>query len=358
MNIESVLAAIAVLAVVIFVHELGHFLVAKWCDVEVQTFSMGFGPTIVSKTVGETTYRLAAIPFGGYVKMAGQDDAENDPAGDPSRGFSAKTLGQRAAIVAAGPAVNVVFAFVLLAFIFSVYGAPFPSENALVGQVLPDRPAAEAGLVRGDMITAIDGQPVEKWQQLVESVRGSEGRELVLTVKSAEGVERAVEVQPRLTPDRDYLGEVIGEAWLIGIAPGAAYRKVGAFESLKLAGQQTWFYTGMIFETLSRLFQRRVPMKDLAGPVGIMQEAARQASHGFDSLLRFIAVISVNLGIINILPIPVLDGGHLTFFAFELIRGKPLSLRVRELALQAGVFLLVALMVLVVYNDISRNLTG
>ncbi|TFH22056.1 MAG: RIP metalloprotease RseP, partial [Myxococcales bacterium] len=162
---ESLLGAVAVLAIVIFVHELGHFLVAKWCDVEVVTFSMGFGPTLFAKQVGETTYRLALIPFGGYVRMAGQDDSDDPPAGDPQRGFSAKTIGQRAAIVAAGPAVNIIFAFLLFAGVFIVYGAAQVSETSAVGYVFEDKPAARAGLAEGDIIAAIDGKPVSRWEE-------------------------------------------------------------------------------------------------------------------------------------------------------------------------------------------------
>ncbi len=355
---ESFLGAIAVLAIVIFVHELGHFLVAKWCDVEVLTFSMGFGPTLFSREVGETTYRLALIPFGGYVKMAGQDDDEDVGPADPTRGFSAKTLGQRAAIVAAGPAVNIVFAFALFAGVFFFYGGQEVSDASAVGYVLPDKPAAVAGLVEGDVITAIDGQPVSRWEQLVEAVRGSDGASLQFSVQSQTGSDRQVSVQPELMPERDHLGEVIGEAWLIGIAPATVPVDVGLFQALAMAGDRTWYFTSAIFQTIGRLFQGRVSVGDLGGPIMIAQEAGRQAAIGLERLLLFMALISVNLGVINILPIPVLDGGHLMFFGIELVRGRPLSLRVRELALQVGVFLLVALMALVVYNDIARNISG
>jgi regulator of sigma E protease len=355
---ESLLGAVAVLAIVIFVHEFGHFLVAKWCDVEVVTFSMGFGPTLFAKQVGETTYRLALIPFGGYVRMAGQDDSDDPPAGDPQRGFSAKTIGQRAAIVAAGPAVNIIFAFLLFAGVFIVYGAAQVSETSAVGYVFEDKPAARAGLTEGDIIAAIDGKPVSRWEELVESVRGSAGRELALTVTDSNGADRVVAIQPELMPERDHLGEQIGEAWLIGIAPATVNVDVGVFQALGMAGQRTWFFTSAIFQTLGRVFQGRVSVRDLGGPIMIAQEAGRQAAIGLERLLLFMALISVNLGVINILPIPVLDGGHLMFFGIELVRGRPLSVRFRELALQVGVFLLVALMALVVYNDIARNMSG
>ncbi len=357
MNLESIGGAVAVLALVIVVHELGHFLVAKWCDVEVLTFSMGFGPTLLKKQIGETTYRLALIPFGGYVRMAGQDDSGDAPAGDPTRGFSAKSLRQRAAIVVAGPIVNLIFAFALFLGTLLIYGGQFASDQARVGEVLSDRPAARAGLVEGDVIRAIDGSPIEKWEQLVTSVRSSEGRELTLTVLSSEGAERTVTVKPE--PSSPQPGDAErGTTWLIGIAPGAERRPVGVFEAISLAAGKTWFSTRMILDTLVQLFARQVSLNDLGGPIMIAQEAARRAAIGLEPLLYFIALVSVNLGVINLVPIPVLDGGHLAFFAVELARGRPLSLRVRELALQTGVFLLLGLMALVLFNDISRNLAG
>jgi regulator of sigma E protease len=317
---------------------------------------MGFGPTLIEKQVGETTYRLALIPFGGYVRMAGQDDSGDAPAKDPNRGFSAKSLSQRAAIVAAGPLVNVVFAFVLYLGTLLGYGSPVASTAARVGEVLPDRPAARAGLIAGDTIRAIDGQPIEKWEQLVSTVRGSDGRELILTVANAEGAERTVTVKPE---GAALPGGSEGErTWMIGIAPGTERRPVGLFEALGLAATRTWISTRMILDTLGQLASQQASFRDLGGPIMIAQEAARQAAIGFEPLLYFIALVSVNLGVINLVPIPVLDGGHLAFFAVELFRGRPLSLRVRERALTAGVFLLIGLMVLVLFNDISRNLAG
>jgi len=358
MSLESIVGAIAVLAVVIFVHELGHFLVAKWCDVEVLVFSMGFGPTIFSKTVGETTYRLAAIPFGGYVRMAGEDDSEESPASDPTRGFSAKPLRQRAAIVAAGPAVNIVFAFLVFAGTLFVYGTQAPTEEALIGAVMPGSPAQSAGLQAGDEIVAIDGKTVTEWVPFAETVRASDGRTLELTVIGDGGAERTLSITPEPRPERDRFGEITGQAYMIGIQRGLVREPVGLFESLRLGGWYTWEFSSMIFQTLARVFQGRIDATDLGGPIMIAQEAGRLAATGFEPLLRFIGIISINLGIINVLPIPVLDGGHLFFFMIEGLRGKPLSVRVREGAQQVGVFMLIALMAFVIYNDISRIWNG
>ncbi len=358
MSIESIVGAIGVLAIVIFVHELGHFLVAKWCDVEVLTFSMGFGPTIFSRKVGETTYRLALVPFGGYVRRAGQDDAGEDAAKDPTRGFSAKPLGQRAAIVAAGPVVNLVFAFIVLAFAYFLYGQLVPSNDPRIGAVVPSSPAEVSGLRTGETVASIDGRSVATWDDFASTVRDSGGKALALVVRDTDGAERAVTVQPKEMPNQDEFGEEVGRAFMIGIQRHFDHAEAGLFESIAMAGQSTYRMSEMIFTMLARLFQGRVDASDLGGPIMIAQEAGRLAETGFDPLLRFIALISVNLGILNILPFPVLDGGHLFFFLIEGLRGRPLSVRVREMAQQVGVLLLVALMVFVVFNDISRIVAG
>lgn len=352
MSIESILGAVVVLALVIFVHELGHFLVAKWCDVEIHVFSMGFGPRLLSWRWGETEYRLAAFPLGGYVKMAGEDGAE-EPLTDPRRAFSAKTLWQRAAIVAAGPGVNFLFAFLVFTGVFFSYGESVPVSSARIGSVAPHQPAAQAGLRAGDEVVSIDGEAVASWDELAERVRKSGGKELALTVRrDAESL--SVRVQPQSQEDRDYLGEVVGTAYMIGIARAFEAQPVGFFQSIGLGARYTWGFTRMIFETLARVFQGRVAASDLGGPIMIAQEAGRRAAAGLEPLLRFMALISVNLGVINILPIPVLDGGHLFFFLLEGLRGRPLSLRYRERAVQVGLALLLFLMAFVVYNDLHR----
>ena len=377
MSLESIIGAIGLLAVVILVHELGHFLVAKRCGVDVQVFSLGFGPKLLAWRRAETEYRISAIPLGGYVRMAGQDDlsgpaggedaAESDAAvgqddpqeGDPTRRFSAKTLGQRAAIVAAGPGVNFIFAFLLFAAVAFAYGVHVPVEQARVGGVAAGGPAAKAGLVGGELIGAVDGETVSGWEDLAARVRASEGKTLELTLEAGDGLaRRRIEVSPEMRPQRDHLGEEIGKVWMIGIQRATEKRPVGAFESLALGMRYTWFWTRTIFETIGRLFQGRLSVADLGGPIMIAQEAGRRAETGLEPLLQFMALISVNLAIINILPIPVLDGGHLLFFLFEGLRGRPMSLRYRELAQQFGLLLLAALMVFVVFNDLSRIIGG
>lgn len=359
MSIESILGAVGVLAVVIFVHELGHFLVAKWCDVEVITFSMGFGPTIWSKKIGETDYRLALLPLGGYVRMAGEEDWRTaDEASDPTRGFAAKSIGRRSAIVAAGPAVNLVFAFLLFAITFAVYGDKVPTEEARMGGVVAGLPADAGGLLAGDRVASVDGTPIATWEEFAGIVRESEGRSMALAIVGEDGSSREVTLTPELSEQKDMFGDVVGEFYMIGVHRDVDSKQVGLFEAVSLGATATYRWSALIFETLARLLSGSVNAKELGGPIMIAREAGRLAATGLEPLLRFMAVISVNLGIINILPIPILDGGHLLFFGFEVVRGKPISVRVREYALQAGALLLVALMVFVVYNDISRIFFG
>ena len=350
----SVACGIGVLAIVIFVHELGHFVVAKWCDVEVLTFSIGFGRTLYSKTIGETEYRLALIPLGGYVRMAGQDDADEEAAQDPARGFSAQSLGERIAIVAAGPLVNFVFAFVVLFVLFALLGEPSYSDAPIVGAIREGTPAAAAGLNADERIISIDGVEVNKWPAMVEAIRSSEGREVLLVVEGANG-RRDVRLTPALTPTTDHFGEVVGDShYRIGIEPSRARTPVSLGRAAASAGEFTWRFSFMIFEMMGRLFVGRVPASELGGPIMIAQQAGRLAHEGIAEFLNFLALISVNLGVINLLPIPVLDGGHLAFFAAEGLRGRPLSVRFREMAQQVGLVLILALFVFVFYNDIAR----
>ncbi len=358
MDIANYLAAVGVLALVIFVHELGHFLVAKWCDVEVLTFSIGFGPTLLSKTVGETEYRLALIPLGGYVRMAGQDDSEDLKAEDPTRGFSAQSIRERTAIVAAGPAVNFVFAFFIFAVAALAFGQMTPSEAPRVRELVDGAPAAAAGIKIGDTVVSIDGNAIENWDQLSAAISGSEGRTLSVTVRRADNSENTLSLTPESREDRDHIGEIVGTRFVIGIGRDFDNQPVGFAAAVAIGAQQTWRWTSAIFETLLRLFQGRLSASDLGGPIMIGQEAARRADTGLQPLMLFVALISVNLGVINILPIPVLDGGHLMFFGIEALRGKPISIRYREMAQQVGVFLILALMVFVVFNDINRIVTG
>ena len=357
----SMLAAILALAIVIFVHELGHFLVAKWCGVEVRVFSMGFGPTLLARQFGETTYRLALIPLGGYVKMAGFEEGAGDPEDaptDPARGFTAKTLGQRASIVLAGPVVNLVFSVVVLTAGALAYGVAEPVDTATIDGVAPGKPAAEVGLRQGDTVVSVDGKPITGWDEMVAAILSSNGNPLLFAVQDAQGVTRAVTVTPQLADRLDAFGEAQSTAYQIGVSRGFRLVSIGVGGALTTAVARTWHDSKMILETLLRLFQGRVSTGDLGGPILVVTEASKHAQSGFQYLLLFMALISVNLGVINLLPIPVLDGGHLAFMAVEALRGRPLSLKVREYALGFGMVVIGTLMLFVVFQDIVRIVTG
>ncbi len=361
MSIESMLAAVLVLAVVILIHELGHFLVAKWCDVEIRTFSMGFGPTVWSRKSGDTDYRVALIPFGGYVRMAGSEEDGSDPEdapSDPARGFTAKPLSQRAAVVLAGPLVNIVFAVVLLTVSALLYGIPVASDSNILAGVGAETPAAAAGLGEGDRIVSIDGEPVTNWQDIVDKILASGGRSQRFEIVAADGNPRSVDIVPNLVSRMDHFGESEASVYQIGVLRMVDLKPAGPLEALFVGAASTLELSGMIVETVSRLVQGRVSAGDLGGPILIAREAGRQAQEGLQPLLVFMALISVNLGVMNLLPIPVLDGGHLAFMVFEGLRGRPLSLRVREFALSCGMVLIGSLMIFVVFNDIFRIIAG
>jgi len=362
MAFGSILAAILVLAVVIFVHELGHFLVGKWCNVEVRVFSMGFGPTLFARKVGETVYRIALIPLGGYVKMAGYEeeggDSEDAPS-DPRRGFTVKPLWQRAAIVAAGPAVNLVFAAAILTGCALAYGIAVPTVAAKIEDVAIDKPGHQGGLGAGDTVVGVSGKPISTWDEMVAEIGSSGGRALQFEVAGPDGAKRTVDVTPALVEQRDAYGEVFGpKVYQIGVRRGIEFVSVGPLEALSAGVKRTWMDSTMIVGTVVRLIQGRVSAGDLGGPVLVVAEASRQAQSGLQPLLFFMALISINLGIVNLLPIPVLDGGHLMFMGFEAVRGRPLPLRVREYALGFGMMLIGTLMLFVVFNDIFRLVVG
>src|SRR6185369_13675980 len=213
-------------------------------------------------------------------------------------------------------------------------------------------------LARGDVVLAIDGKPIANWEQLSETVRGSGGRPLHFQVRRDDGHEQEIVVTPEEKPERSPFGEEIGKAYLIGIERFVEIAPVSLASAIGLGAYQTWFWVKMTLLSVVKIFQGSVSARDLGGPILIVKAAGQQAQLGLEYLIRFLGLISVNLGVLNLLPIPVLDGGHLLFFGFEAVRGRPLAIRHREMAQQVGLFLLLALMVFVVYNDISRIVAG
>jgi regulator of sigma E protease len=352
----GIAAAVVVLGFLIVVHEFGHFLVAKRSGVGVLKFSVGFGPKLLGRTVGGTEYALSAIPLGGFVKMAGEDPDSEEPV-DPTISFSHQPIWKRAAIVVAGPGFNLLFAFLVFSLVFALFGARVPSRAAKVGGVMEGMPAAKAGIVSGDVVESVDGEAVATWEDLSAAIRASEGRPVMLMLQRGER-ELTLEVLPQAKPDKNIFGEVVGSAYVIGIERGFDQERVGPLGAIGMGATQTVWWIKTLLVSVVKILQGRIPAEDIGGPILIVQAAGQQAQVGLESLLHFMAVISINLGILNLLPIPILDGGHLLFLAFEVVLRRPVDLRHREIAQQVGLVILVALMAFAFYNDILRVIRG
>ena len=443
-----VLRFVVVIGILILVHELGHFFVARWTGVGVERFSIGFGPVLLRWRGQETEYVLSAIPMGGYVKMVGEEnplEGGGGPAVEASKAFASKPLWARFLIVFAGPAMNLVLAVVIFAVVLATLGrAVWP---AVVGKVTESSPAAAAGLRTADTIVAVDGRPVAYWEDLDRAIAQSNGRPLELRVRR-EGGELTMAVTPRLRAVPDPIFREPREVWDLGagpqllpaitsVGPGSPAERAGlkpgdvviavagqtlythedlleairtrpgqSFElrverdgtpltltvtpepvtertpageelvvgkiqaglapkavkfepypPLTAAGQgavKTWDMTVLTAKGLWKLVTRQLELSNIGGPIQIATETTRQANEGLVSVAVFVAIISVNLAVLNLLPIPMLDGGHLLFFLIEAILGRPLSLRKREVAQQVGFVLLMMIMVFALYNDLTR----
>jgi regulator of sigma E protease len=352
-SFSIILQVVIVFGLIVFVHELGHFLAAKWVGVGVERFSLGFGPKLLGKRLGETEYLLSAIPLGGYVKMVGEEIGETIDPEQERRSFSHKPVGQRFLIVSAGPFSNFLWAFIIFAITFATFGVNLPIDAPRIGGVVDGLPAQKAGLEKGDEVLSVAGVPIQTWDELAEQIQHSQGRETRLTVKKA-GDGRIVE----LTMTPELRGAQPGSAgqpgYVIGIERAFESQTVSVGRAVWLGAEQTWLWTKLIIASLVKLIRGEVSTKELGGPILIAQVAGQQARLGLEYLLRFAAIINVNLAVFNLLPIPVLDGGHLFFFGIELILGRPVSMRSREMAWRLGFLVIVMLIVLVFYNDIAR----
>lgn len=350
--LTTILATVVVLGVLIFVHEFGHFLVAKLLKVRVEVFSLGFPPKLVSKQIGETDYRLSVVPLGGYVKLLGENPHDEVPPELMPYSFLHRPLWQRTAIVLAGPAFNFFFAVVSLFLVFAFSGLPYvPTE---IGRVVADSPAARAGLQAGDAIVAVDGTPVQRWEELSRQIRSYEGQPMTFTVRRGEQ-----QLQFQLAPEKKEGLNIFGqkvEAFQIGVASSErlAIEALSPVQALKEGLLYSLRIAALTLQSIYKLIAREISMDTLGGPIMIAQVAGKQAEMGLTHLIHFMAVLSVNLTLLNLLPIPVLDGGHLFFFFLEAVRGKPLPVKHREMAQALGMVLILTLMLLVFYQDIMR----
>lgn len=427
---------VIVLGVLIFIHELGHFLVAKLSGVGVEKFSLGFGPRLVGFTRGETEYRISVLPLGGYVKMVGESTEEEVSEEDKKRSFAHKPVSVRAAIVASGPIMNLVLAAVLIPVIYMIgmnvpaflemrsvvgyvvegepaykaglkpgdliesidgkktpkwedvlanlalnpgktveievkrggdefkaritpgtssdtgagFGGMYPPMPAIVSDVSPGYPAAAAGLKPGDRILAVDGHEINHWAELENLIHKSPGKKTFLIGRGTETL--TVDITPKYNEE--------AKIYLVGISrkDEQVMKRYGFFESIHKGLHTAVDMTVKLFVVLKGLVVGKYSLKTLGGPIMIAQVAGKAAASGFSELLYLVAFLSLQLGIINLFPIPVLDGGHIMFFGIEAVKGSPLSERFMTIAQQIGVVLLIGLMLLVTYNDLFRIFAG
>lgn len=350
--VRTPVAFAVVLGVLVFIHELGHYLAARWRGVHVEAFSIGFGGKIAGWTDSRgTVWKLCWLPLGGYVKLHGQEQpADATPemraAWLPGRTFHEKPVLSRAIVVAAGPIANFILAAVLFSLLFLVSGRP--RTEPVVGEVIPVSPAARAGLLAGDRVTAIDARPVTRFEDIQAAVSRSPGRAITLQV-SRDGQTLTLQAVP------DSQGSAGHEVGVIGVRGGrVTYEKVSVFEAVPDGIAQTWTVGVQTLGGVWQMISGQRGTDDLGGPLRIAQLSGQVAQLGFASLVSFIAVLSVNLGLINLFPIPVLDGGHLVFYALEAIRGRPVPPRALEYGLRAGFALLIGLFVFATWNDLSH----
>ncbi|TMA97354.1 MAG: RIP metalloprotease RseP [Deltaproteobacteria bacterium] len=348
--VYSIAAAVIGLGLLIVFHEFGHFLLAKLSGVGVLTFSVGFGPKLWVMKKGETEYAISAFPLGGYVKMVGEDPDEEVQQAEIEKSFAHKSLLKRIAIVVAGPGFNLLLAVFLFMVVFTFYGVPVMSTQ--VSGVEKGSPAERAGIAKGDRILAIDGDAVKEWEELSKKIKGSGGRALNLQIRRGEET-KSITVQPTQKEGRNIFGERKDD-WIIGIGSQVSIEKGNPGLAVVKAVYQTYDYAKLTLMAFYKMLLGDVSPRNIGGPILIAQMAGQQAQEGLGSFLAFLAVLSINLGVLNLLPVPVLDGGHLLFFLVEAVTRKPVAVKYREVAQQVGICLLALLMVYAFYNDIVR----
>jgi regulator of sigma E protease len=340
--------------VLVYVHELGHYLVARWCGVRIEVFSIGFGRELFGYTdKAGTRWKFSIVPLGGYVRMFGEhsmeavqgDTGEAMTPEEEAVSFDHKSLGWRAAIVAAGPAANFLFAIVAGAILFASVGSQEPRDFKVfgIGAVVPDSAAFDAGLAEGDRILSVDGREVPTWEGFVETVQSSGGEEMVFKVER-DGIVSTMRIAARFD-------ETAG-VHRIGIHMPFQVVQHGPIESLGMAATATWTITGRIFEFIGEALTGQRSLDDMGGPVKIAEISYEAADTGLLAWVNIMIILSINLGLLNLLPIPVLDGGHLLFYAIEAVRGKPLNEQAQEYLLRGGLALLLGLMIIVTLNDL------
>lgn len=343
------ISIVLVLGGLIFFHELGHFLVARSLGIGIKTFSIGFGPALLSWKRKKTRYQLSAFPLGGYVSMVGETDAADiPPPFTVEESFSNRPPLHRLLVVAAGPVFNMLLAVLVFWGLFWAAGA-FPLAE--VGEVLDQSPAHKAGLLSGDLVTGIDGNSIDTWSSMYSRIQSSEGRPMRLEVER-EG--RPLEFT--ITPEKVVLeesGQTI-DTWRIGVAPSGRTQSLSFFDSALQGARETWRLTGLIGHFVARMFSGQGSLKEIGGPVLVAKMVHQQAERGLADLLYLTAFLSINLGLLNLLPIPALDGGHVLFCLIELVVRRPIPMRIQAVCIYLGFGLLISLMLMATVFDIFR----
>ena len=338
---------ILILGAIVLVHEFGHFIFSKLFGVYVYEFSVGMGPKLLhyKKKGGETEYCLRLIPIGGFVSLAGEDADDNSKIKDDRKLFN-KPVWQRFIIMVAGATFNFIFAFVLLFVMALIYGST--STKPIIANVVEDYPAYEAGVREGDRVVSIDGQKTYSWSEVQLYISTSKGKEMEFVLKGADGNKRTVMITPEVVEDSEG-----NKSYLVGIGIDTT-KKTGFVASLSYAGETTINLYRLMLVTLKELFTGKVGVGDLSGPVGIYSVVDSQADQGFDSLMYLTAYLSMNVGVINLIPFPAFDGGRVLFLIIEKIRKKPVKAKTEAMINSIGFCLLILLMIVVTFNDILR----
>lgn len=340
------IASVFVFGILILFHEFGHFIVAKMVGIKVYEFSLGFGPKLLALPRGETSYSLRLFPLGGFVRMAGMDPNEELAEEDQDRGFNRKTVWQRIAVIFAGPFMNFFLAALLFALVFASQGQPVASSGTDIGDVNPGYPAQIAGLAAGDRIVAVDGKPVDKWTDLVTFINERPEKNISVVV-----LRDGSELQFELTTIKAEDGR-----GLIGIYPAEEYIAVGPLQAISLGIEWTGRFTVVIMDFISKMIFGQAPA-ELGGPVRVVSEIGKAAQIGFVILLKLAAILSINLGLFNLFPIPALDGSRILFLFWEKIRRRPVDPEKENFIHLVGFGLLLLLIVIITYNDILQVFT-
>ncbi len=354
-----------VLTIVVFFHELGHFLVARWAGVKVLTFSLGFGPELAGFNDRHgTRWKISAVPLGGYVKFFGDDSEASTPSSEAlasmteeerAGSFHHKKVGPRAAIVAAGPIANFLLAIVIFTFLFTFFGKP--STTARVDQVEVGSAAAAAGFQAGDVVTAIDDKPIGSFSDMQRIVGTRAGEQLTFTIKRGDSI-----LQLHGTPELKEVKDPFGNAHKLGVlgitrktsAGEVTTERVDPATAFWLGIKETWFVIDQTLSYIGNIFTGRASADQIGGPIRIAQISGQVATLGITPLLHLAAVLSISIGLLNLFPVPLLDGGHLLFYAAEVVRGRPLSDRSQEYGFRFGLVLVLMLMVFAFYNDVHQ----